>query len=156
MVTPPPPHPAITVAVRSTLMTSMADAKRRGRLGLNNISASSSNVNDVETSAKSQKTNFGGVRGFGFVNGGTMPRAVVEMESVVEVAVAPGVKPLGLKLPLDAEGSPDAENETAFAKPPAPGVNVMVKFADCPAVIITGATGPPVEKSMPVPVRVMF
>ena len=85
-----------------------------------------------------------------------MPRAVVVMESVVDVAAPPGVRLLGLKPALEAEGSPVAENETAFAKPPAPGVSVMVKLAVCPAVIITGATGPTAEKSMPVPVRVMF
>src|SRR5579864_1472948 len=154
-MTPPPPQPAIMVAVKRTVRISIAGTKRRWRPGLKSIRASSSNENDVETSARSQKINFGGVRRLGFVDGGSMPRAVVEMVSVLDVAVEPGVKLLGLKLALDADGRPEAEKMTAFAKPPAPGVIVIVKFADCPAVTVTGATGPPVEKSMPVPLSVI-
>ena len=83
-----------------------------------------------------------------------MPRAVVEIDSVVEVAAPPGVRLDGLKLALEAEGSPAAEKVTVLAKPPVPGVNEMVKLAVCPAVMVTGELGPVVEKSMPVPVRV--
>lgn len=83
-----------------------------------------------------------------------MPRAVVEMDKVVEVAVPPGVRLAGLKLALEADGSPLAEKVTVLAKPPAPGVNEMVKLAVCPAVMVTGEAGPAAEKSMPVPVRV--
>ena len=92
----------------------------------------------------------------GFVEGGKVPRAVVEIDKVVEVAVPPGVRLDGLKLALEADGSPLAEKVTALGKPPVPGVNEMVKLAVCPAVIVTGVVGPAAEKSMPVPVSVMF
>lgn len=41
-----------------------------------------------------------------------MPRAVVEMDKVVEVTALPGVRLPGVKLALEAEGSPEAEKVT--------------------------------------------
>ncbi len=71
------------------------------------------------------------------LGGRTPPFAVVAIESVVDVAEEPGVKLAGLNVGLDAEGRPEAKKEIAFVKPPGPGVNVMVKFAVCPAVTVT-------------------
>jgi len=159
-VTPPPPHPEITAPIRSTAAISTADAKF-GRLlrpapkRANCAETKTINVKNTETSTRIQRTGCDGVRGKRFADGGKIPRAVVEMESVVEVAVEPGVKLEGLKLALDAAGRPLAENVTALGNPPALGASVTTKFAVCPAVMVTGATGPPVEKSRPVPVSVM-
>ena len=77
----------------------------------------------------------------GLPDGGKAPLAVVEMESVVDVAEEPGVKLVGLNVALEAAGRPEATNEIELVKPPGPGVNVMVKFAVCPAVTVTEEAG---------------
>ena len=68
------------------------------------------------------------------------------IESVVDVTDEPGVKNDGVNVAFDAAGNPEAENEMALAKPPGPGVKVMVKLAVCPAVTVTeGVEVPSVE-----------
>lgn len=159
--TPPPPHPEIAAAVQRTVRISMADAKR-GRVAIpfpkyaNFPDTKNIKVRNAESITRIQRTGCDGVRGIRFADGGKSPRAVVEMERVVEVAAEPGVRLDGLKLALDAAGRPLAEKVTALGNPPVLGASVITKFAVCPAVMVMGATGPLAEKSRPVPVSVMF
>jgi hypothetical protein len=51
------------------------------------------------------------------------------MESTVVATLDPGVTLGGLKVAVAAAGNPDAENVTAFGKPPGPGVTVIVYVA---------------------------
>ena len=83
----------------------------------------------IAANAKLQSASCVGIPGVRGADGGNAPRAVVAMESVVVVAVPPGVTVVGLKVAVEAAGNPEAEKVIGFAKPPVPGVAVIVKFA---------------------------
>ena len=103
-------------------------------------------------SAKLQSASCGVVRGARLTDGGNAPRAVVEMERVVVAAVAPGVTLGGVNVAADADGSPEAESEIEFGKPPVAGVAEIVNVAVCPAVMVAEGVGAVRVKSIPVPV----
>ena len=82
--------------------------------------------------ARSQSSGSGSrgwPHGFG---GGTAPRAVVAIVSVVDPG---GVTEVGVNVPVAAAGNPVIVNVTALENPPdAP--RDIVKLADCPAVTV--------------------
>ena len=146
-------HPVTPMARSSATVTNIAGVSRRLRPVLpNEISASR-----IAANAKLHSASGRTVHGFevgGVDPGKVLPRIVVATENTVVAVVAPGVTLVGLNVPVVAAGNPDAVNVTAFAKPPVPGVSVIVKFAVCPAVTVTGDPGPLSVKSIPVPVSV--
>lgn len=82
---------------------------------------------------------------------GSATRCFVVIVSTVVTAAPIGVTDGGEKDPDEKGGRFEAENETGFGKPFAPGVIVMVAIAGCPAVALTGVDGPATVKSIPVP-----
>ena len=79
---------------------------------------------------------------------------MVAIVSVVDVAVEPGVTLGGVNVAVDAFGNPEAENVIAFAKPPVPGVTLIVYVAVWPDVMDAVPVAALSAKSMPVPVSV--
>lgn len=146
-------HPVTPIARSSATVTNIAGVSRRLRPVLPNVISASRIAANAKLHSASGRT----VHGFaaGVVNPGkVLPRIVVATENTVDAELAPGVRLVGLNVPVDAAGNPEAVNVTAFAKPFAPGVSVIVKFAVCPAVTVTAAPGPFSVKSIPVPVSV--
>src|SRR5215467_6993140 len=71
--------------------------------------------------------------------GGTAPARAVELTVTWAVAVDPlGLMELGEMLHADPLGAPEQLNATAWLNPPAADT-VMVKVADCPALIVADA-----------------
>ena len=146
-------HPVTPMARSRATVTNIAGVSRRFRPVLPNVISASR----IAANVKLQSANGRTVHGFtfGVVDPGkVLPRIVVATENTVVAEVAPGVTLVGLNVPVDAAGNPEAVNVTAFANPPVPGVSVIVKFAVWPAVTVTGEPGPLSVKSIPVPVSV--
>jgi len=150
VVVPPPPHPVIVIARRRAAVTKIVGANRRWRMRLANAIV----LSRIAVSARLHDVNCGGICSARGVDGGIVPRAVVEIESVVVVAVVPGVTVVGLNVAVEAVGNPDAENVIGFGKPPVPGVSVIVYVAVWPAVTVAGDVGALMAKSIPVPASV--
>jgi hypothetical protein len=91
----------------------------------------------------------GGVHGNGFdPRGNVRERAVVEIESVTDCVVAPGVTVAdGEKEALAPEGSPDTLNVTGLVNAPFEGATVMMNVAGWPAGTELGPAGAVTEKS---------
>ena len=142
-------HPPMPIASSSATFPNITVVSRRLRPVLPNAM----NASRIALSAKLHSANCGGVHGFGLLDGGKPLCIVVATENIVVATLAPGVTDGGVNAGVVAAGSPEAEKVTAFGKPPAPGVIVIVKFAVCPDVTVTAAPGPVSAKSMPVPDR---
>jgi hypothetical protein len=146
-------QPVTPMARSSATVTNIAGVSRRLRPVLSKVISASRNAAKAKLHSANGRT-VQGLEVGGVDPGKVLPRIVVATENTVDAEVAPGVRLVGLNVPVVAAGNPEAVNVTAFAKPPVPGVRVIVKFAVWPAVTVTGDPGPLSVKSIPVPVSV--
>jgi len=145
-VPPEDPHPEIIATQNRISKGNTANANGR-EWNLFALPRCSSNIHTPIEQRTSRNIPIGRIGADGRGAGGSNVCAVVEIVRVVAPDALPDATPLGLNDAVEFGGKFDAEKVTAEEREPPCVARLIAKFADCPAVIVCGCTGPEIVKS---------